>query len=205
MNQCIRCDNKAENTFRFVVVNKNVVSRSIDNYVVIKKQTVDITEKLVSVERTCICNKCIQKERNKLALEVCGFAVLFMVGLLVRTRSHFGWETLLVSGGLAIIIATCAIIYSRVRKDAFYAVDIRKETTSDDYYFVPVDATLYCSKDEDVPNLNKFIAKTGLRTELANAVFEKFVLPGHGDAMIDSMIDFPQTEPIGEIGINNSF
>ena len=187
MSQCARCKNDAEKTFRFVVVESMTTSQS-KNYVVAKRTTTTVYEKLLGVERIGVCNNCIKKERNMYGLKGFG-ATLFCVLCLILVSRTFTPGFLIACGVVALGIGAVVFVYSRMRNDAFFASDIRRRMSSNRCRYVPVDTSLYCSKGNPTPTIRTFKDKTNLRTEVADRVFEKFVLSGNGDSLIDSMID----------------
>ncbi|MBO4626678.1 MAG: hypothetical protein J5645_01690 [Lachnospiraceae bacterium] len=186
MSQCVRCQKDAEKEYRFVVV-ESVISSQSKEYIVARKTQTSIYEKYETVERVGICNSCIKKERNKLALAGTGFSLLFAVCLTLYTRA-FTPGFLIAFGSIALISSIGFFVYSRTKKDAFYAADIRRNMSGKRYRYVPVEAGLYCSRNSSAPKIKIFKEKTGMRTEVADKVFEKFVIPGNGDEMIDSIL-----------------
>ena len=56
------------------------------------------------------------------------------------------------------------------------------------FRYVPVEISLYCPKNSTTPKIKIFKERTGMRTEVADKVFEKFVVPGNGDEIIDSIL-----------------
>lgn len=201
MGKCTRCNSEeSENDFRFAIV-ATASSSETQNYVVAKKTTTTVYEKLTSVERTCICNSCIKKERVMYVLKWTAliafgvFAALAVAGL--RTGSFGAWVFI----GLAIgtvIGAICVLIHAMGRKDAFFASDIRSAATSKKdstkYRFVPVESSLYIAKGQDKPDIGTFKERSGLRTSVADNIFEKFIVPGNGNEMIDSIIAGSRTD-----------
>ena len=114
------------------------------------------------------------------------FAALAVAGL--RTGSFGAWVFI----GLAIgtvIGAICVLIHAMGRKDAFFASDIRSAATSKKnstkYRFVPVESSLHIAKGQDKPDIGTFKERSGLRTSVADNLFEKFIVPGNGNEMID--------------------
>lgn len=190
MNQCVRCKNEAENTYRFAVVDSRITSEN-KNYIVATKTTTHIYERFSHVERTCVCNKCLKRERNIFALQGTGFAAFCVFALLavvaLKTFS-ISLTYLIVFGVLTLLSAIGVFIYSRVKKDVFYASDLRRNMSGKRYRYVPVEKALYCSKGQDTPDMKKFKEKTNLRTNVANMIFDRFVVPGNGDELIDSII-----------------
>ena len=186
MYQCAHCKNEADNVYRFVVVNSMVSSESKD-YIVAKRTTTTVYEKFETVERVGICNNCIKKERNMFALKGVGATFFCVLCLLVVARA-FTPGFLITFGIIALGVSIGIFIYSRTRKDAFYASGIRRAMSSNRFHYVPVDISLYCSGGNSTPTIRTFKDKTNLRTGLADKIFEKFVLSGNGDALIDSML-----------------
>lgn len=45
------------------------------------------------------------------------------------------------------------------------------------------------AKGKTEPDLKLFKQRSGLRTQVADKLFEKFVLPGNGDEQVDALID----------------
>ena len=195
MCECKNCKKaNAENTFRFAVVNKTSTS-STTNYVVAKKTTTTVYEKFIGFEKSSICNSCIKKEKVKYVLK---WTALIAVGILaalivaaIRTGS-FGLWIPIVFGIVTVIGAISLFFYSLARKDAFFAADIRSAKNSNNqvkYLFVPMDASLYCSKGAAKPDLTLFKNKGGLRTRVADQLFEKYLLPDNGEELIDSFFE----------------
>ena len=196
MGVCVRCKKEnPENTYRFAIVNVNS-SSTTQNYVVAKKTTTTIHEQLVSFERCSVCKSCIKKERAMYVLKWTAFIALFLLCATtvggIRAGSFGLWIVIVTAIG-ALIGAIFLFFYSLCRKDAFFASDIRAHLASKGsgvkYRFVPVDSSLYCSKGQTTPDLKLFKQRSGLRTGVADKLFEKFVLPGNGDEQIDSLID----------------
>lgn len=196
MGECVRCKNaNAENTYRYAIV-ATKADQETQNYIVAKKTTTTVYEQLVSFERSCVCNSCIKKERRMYTLKWTGFIALFILAALsvgaMRARSIGLWFPIVLAIG-SLIGAVSVFFYARSRKDAFFASDIRaniaSKKTGGKYRFVPVNASLYCPKGNTNPDLKLFKEKGGLRTRVADQLFEKFVLPGNGDEQIDSIID----------------
>lgn len=196
MGTCVSCKKEnAENTYRFAIVNVNS-SSTTQNYVVARKTTTTIYEKLVSFERCNVCKSCIKKERVKYVLKwtaLIAFGILCTLSVAgLRTGSFGLWIVIGTAIGL-LISAVSVFIYSLFRKDVFFASDIRAHLASKGsgakYRFVPVDPSLYCSKGQTTPELKLFKQRSGLRTGVADKLFENFVLPGNGDEQIDSLID----------------
>ena len=186
MSQCIRCKKDAEKDYRFVVVASAITSQSKE-YIVVKQTKATIYEKYETVESVGICNSCIKKERNKLALGGTGFSLFFAACLIAYTRA-FTPGFMITIGIIALIASIGFFAYSRTKKDAFYAADIRHKMSGKRYRFVPVETGLYCPKKSTTPQIKIFKEKTGMRTEVADNVFEKFVIPGNGDEIIDSIL-----------------
>ena len=194
MNEC-KCCKKAnpENTYRFAIVNRSS-SSSTKNYVVAKQTTTTVYEKFVGFEKSSICNSCIKKERAKYVLK---WTALIAFGILcaltvaaIRTRS-FGLWIPIVFGIVTLIGAISLFIYSLFRKNAFFAADIRSARNSNNtvkYSFVPMDSSLYC-KGSNKPDLTLFKNRGGLRTRVADQLFEKYLVPDNGDELIDSFLD----------------
>ena len=88
---------------------------------------------------------------------------------------------------------TCVSCKKDYAENTYRASDIRAHLASKGsgakYRFVPVDPSLYCSKGQTTPELKLFKQRSGLRTGVADKLFENFVLPGNGDEQIDSLID----------------
>ena len=187
MSQCAHCKSDAENTYRFAVVEYRATSES-KNYVVAKKTTTTVYEKFLGVERIGICNGCIKKERNMFALKGIG-ATLFCVLCLMLVSRSFTPGSIIAYSVITLGVGAVVFAYSRMRKDSFYASDIRHKMSGNRFRYAPVEASLYCSKSQTTPQIKTFKEKTNLRTEVADRVFEKFVLPGNGDSLIDSIID----------------
>ena len=196
MNECVLCKKEnSENTYRFAIVGAQT-DTSTKNYVVAKKTTTTVYEKLLSFERSCICNKCIKKERRMYVLKWTGFVALFLLCALavaaLRTRSFGLWFPIVLAIG-TLIGAICVFLCSHSRKDAFYAADIRARSASKKspvkFKFVPVDASLYCSKGKTEPEFKLFRERGGLRTSVGDELYSKFVLPGNGNELVDSLID----------------
>ncbi|MCR5803048.1 MAG: hypothetical protein K6G47_02185 [Clostridia bacterium] len=194
MCECKSCKKAdAENTYRFAVVNKSSTS-STKNYVVAKRTTTTVYEKFVTFEKSSICNSCIKKERVKYVLK---WTALIAFGILaaltvaaIRTRS-FGLWIPIVFGIVTLIGAIGLSVYSIFRKDAFFAADIRTARNSNNsvkYLFVPMDSSLYCAKGTTKPDLKLFKDRGGLRTSVADQLFEKFLLPDNSDELIDSFL-----------------
>lgn len=186
MSQCVRCKKDAEKDYRFVVVASAITSQSKE-YIVVRQTKTTIYEKYETVERVGICNSCIKKERNKLALGGIGFSLFFVFCLISYTRA-FTPGFLIAFGIIALISSIGFFVYSRTKKDAFYAADIRRKMSGKRFRYVPVEASLYCPKKSTTPQIKIFKEKTGMRTEVADKVFEKFVIPGNGDEIIDSIL-----------------
>ena len=195
MGKCSCCNSEgSENDFRFAVVN-TATSSETQNYVVARKTTTTVYEKLTSVERTCICDSCIKKERVMYVLRWTGlvafgiFCTLAVAGL--KTGSFGSWVFVGTAIG-TLIAAVCVLLYAKGRNDVFFASDIRSAVTSkkssNRYRFVPVESSLYCPKSQDKPDIKTFKERSGLRTSVADKIFEKFVVPGNGNQIIDSII-----------------
>ena len=196
MGECVRCKNtNAENTYRFAVV-ATKSDQTTQNYVVAKKTTTTVYEQLVSFEKSCVCNSCIKKERRMYTLRWSALIAFFILCALtlgaIRVRSIGLWFPIVLAIG-SLIGAVGVFFYGRSRKDAFFASDIRANIASKKsgakYKFVPVNASLYCTKGQTTPDIKTFKEKGGLRTRVADQLFEKFVLPGNGDEQVDSIID----------------
>ena len=186
MSQCVRCKKDAEKDYRFVVV-ESVISSQSKEYIVAKKTKTTIYEKYETVERVGICDSCIKKERNKLALAGAGFSLFFAVCVIAYARAFT--PGFLITFGIIVLISSIGFfVYSRRKKDAFYAADIRRNMSGKRYRYVPAEVGLYCSKGSSTPKIKNFKEKTGMRTEVADKVFETFVLPGNGDEIIDSIL-----------------
>ena len=194
MCECKNCKKaNAENTYRFAVVNKSSTS-STTNYVVAKKTTTTVYEKFMGFEKSSICNSCIKKERVKYVFK---WTALIAIGTLatlivaaIRTGS-FGLWIPIVLGVVTLIGAIGLFIYSLCRKDAFFAADIRTARNSNNsvkYLFVPMDSSLYSSKGATKPDLQLFKNRGGLRTQVADKLYEKFLVPENGDELIDSYL-----------------
>ena len=199
MNECVLCKKEnPENTYRFAIVGTQS-DTSTQHYVVAKKTTTTVYEKLLSFERSCFCNSCIKKEHRMFVLKgtaLVAFGFLCALALAaIKTRSFGLWFPIVLGIG-TLIGAVCMFFYSRSRKDAFYAADIRARSASKKsqvkYKFVPVDASLYCSKGKTEPEFKLFRERGGLRTGVADQLYEKFVLPGNGNEQVDSLIDSPR-------------
>ena len=186
MSQCVHCKKDAEKDYRFIVV-RSVISSQSKEYIVAKQTKTTIYEKYETVERVGICNNCIKKERNKLALGGIGFSLLFAVALITVTHAYTP-GFLIAYGIIALISSIGFFAYSRTKKDAFYASDIRRNMSEKRYRYVPVEVGLYCPKNSSTPQIKIFKEKTGMRTEVADKIFEKFVIPGNGDEIIDSIL-----------------
>lgn len=196
MSECVRCKKaNPDNTYRFAIVDVRS-SSTTQNYVVAKKTTTTVYEKLVSFERSSFCKSCIKKERLMYVLKWTGFIALFILVALVvaalRTGSFGLWIPIVTAIG-TVIGAIILLIYSLCRKDVFFASDIRtrmaSKKTGIKYRFVPLDAKLYSAKGNTEPDLKLFKQRSGLRTQVADRLFEKFVLPGNGDEQVDALID----------------
>lgn len=186
MSQCVCCKKDAEREYRFVVV-ASVITSQTKEYIVAQKTKTTIYEKYETVERVGICNSCIKKERNKLALGGIGASLLFALALIAYVQAYTP-GFLITFGSMALISSFCFFAYSRKKKDAFYASDIKRKMSGKRYRYIPVDVSLYCPKNSTTPKMKIFKDKTGMRTEMADKIFEKFVVPGHGDEMIDSIL-----------------
>ena len=195
MGKCSRCNSEgSENDFRFVIVNTTSTSET-QNYVVAKKTTTTVYEKISSLERTCVCDSCIKKERVMYVLRWTGliafgvFCALALAG--AKTGSFGSWVFIGTAIG-TVIGAICVLISAINRKDVFFASDIRSAITSKKsstkYRFVPVLSDIYCPKGQDKPDLKTFKEKSGLRTSVADTIFEKFVVPGNGNEQVDALI-----------------
>ena len=78
MSECVSCKKaNPENTYRFAIVDVRS-SSTTQNYVVAKKTTTTVYEKLVSFERSSFCKSCIKKERLMYVLKWTGFIALFI-------------------------------------------------------------------------------------------------------------------------------
>lgn len=195
MQECFRCKKEEpENTYRFAIVARQTTS-STQHYVVAKKTTTTVYEKLVSFERCSICSSCIKKERVKYVLKWTGFIAFFLLCALsvggLRTGSFGLWIPIVL--GIGTLIGFIGVLISSLfRKDAFYAADIRSNIASKGsavkYRFVPINTSLYCPKGKTVPELKIFKEKGGLRTSVADRLFEQYILPGNGEEQIDSLI-----------------
>ena len=199
MCECKNCKKEnPENTFRFAIVNTSSTSTT-ENYVVAKRTTTTVYEKFVAFEKSSICNSCIKKERVKYVLKWTGLIALGTFAALavaaIRTRS-FGLWVPIVLGIVTLISAVSLFFYSLSRKDAFFAADIRTARNSNSsvkYRFVPMDASLYCAHGATKPDLQLFKNRGGLRTRVAEQLFEKFLLADNGAELIDSCLN-PSTE-----------
>ncbi len=186
MSGCLRCKMDAEKEYGFVVV-ESVISSQSKEYIVARQTKTTIYEKFETVERAGICNSCIKKERNKLALGGVGFSLFF--AFCIITYAHAYTPGFLIVFGVIVLISSIGFfVYSRTKNDAFFASDIRRNMSGKRFRYVPVEAALYCSKGNPAPQLKSFKEKTGMRTELADQIFEKFVIPGNGDEIIDSIL-----------------
>lgn len=192
MCECKNCKKaNAENTYRFAVVNKSSTS-STTNYVVAKKTTTTVYEKFIGFEKSNICNSCIKKERVKYVLK---WTALIAIGTLatllvaaLRTGS-FGLWIPIVFGIVTLIGAISLFFYSIARNDAFFAADIRTARNSNNsvkYLFVPMDASLYTAKGAAKPDLQLFKNRGGLRTKVADKLYENYLVPENSDELIDS-------------------
>ena len=196
MGKCVKCQKEnAENTYRFAIVGRQA-SSTTQHYVVAKKTTTTVYEKLLSFERSSVCADCIKKERRMYVLKWTAFVAFFILCALsyaaIRTGSIGLWFITVLAIG-TLIGAVCVFFYSRSKPDVFYASDIRSDLASKgsqaQYRFVPVTASLYCPKGRTEPDLKTFKERSGLRTEVADNLFENFVRTGIGDERIDSLID----------------
>ena len=196
MAECVKCKKAdVENIYRFAIVDVQTTS-STQNYVVAKKTTTTVYEKLASFGRTCVCDECIKKERRTYVLKCTGFVAFFllcMMGVAAMKAGEIGlWVVYILVGG-TLIGGVCAFCIARGRQDAFFAADIRARILANGgavrYKFVPVNASLYCAKGKTEPDIKTFKERGGLRTGVADSLFEKFVLPGNGDEQIDAIMD----------------
>ena len=126
-------------------------------------------------------------ENRVLALLLLGIGLLFALALIAYVQAYTP-GFLITFGSMALISSICFFAYSRKKKDAFYASDIRRKMSGKRYRYIPVDVSLYCPKNSTTPKMKIFKDKTGMRTEMADKVFERFVVPGKGDEMIDSIL-----------------
>ena len=202
MARCISCENDdAEKVYRYAIVDFNSTSTQ-KNYVVATKTTTTIYERMASFEKVCVCDKCIKKERRMYVLKWSGFiamfaaAALFVGGLKV---GEFSIGLLIAFLVISVIGLISVFFYSRARKDVFFAADIRSAMTSkksaSKYRFVPVTSSLYCKRGTTTPDVDTFKQRSGLRTQVADKLFNQFVLPGNGDEMIDSILLEAATRP----------
>ena len=194
MSEC-KCCKKAnpENTYRFAIVNRCSTS-STKNYIVAEKTTTTVYENLVGFEKSSCCNSCIKKERVIYVLKwtsLIAFGMLCTLSLAALKAGSFGAWFFIVLGAVTFIGALGLFFYSLSRKDAFFAADIRARAASDKsakYTFVPMDANLYCEKGSTKPNLYFFKQRGGLRTRVADKLFERYLIPDNSDEQIDSLL-----------------
>jgi len=190
MAKCAICNSDdTEKTYRFAIVDQRSTSETT-NYVVAKKTTTTTTERFVGVCRESFCSKCLKKQKLKTA----GLAVLFSYLGIFLMMLVVGLKTDAFSGGyfvgvfiFATIVAIISLVCVLMIKDPFLARTLMHEKSNKLLKYVPVDSSLYMSGKE--LTLNKFKEKSGLRTTVADAIFDKFIKPGNGNDIVDSLVD----------------
>lgn len=195
MAKCTICNSEdADKTYRFAIVDQRSTSET-QNYVVAKKTTTTTTERFVGVCRESFCSNCLKKQKLKDA----GMAVLFSYLGIFLVMLVIGLKTDALSAGyfigvfiFATVIAIIALVCVMTTKDPFLARTLMHEKSKKLLKYVPVDQSLYLSNKGKELALDTFKSKSGLRTSVADAIFDKFIKPGNGNDIVDSIVDRPE-------------
>lgn len=202
MRQCECCKKEySDKLYRFAVVeiHSKEIDRSTKWYVGGTKETITtrIYERVVGFDRICICDDCIKKERNKVAVDGVITTALFSIFFIVMGRIILGYFKLwfITAFVLGMLLGTIAsFIYSRSNNEAFVASRVRRimieKASKVRYHFVPMDSSLYCPIRKKMPLFTIFKEKSGLKTKVADELFKNIVLPGDGNKRVDEIIDF---------------
>ena len=193
MATCYKCGGEdADKTYRFVVVDKRTSSQR-QNYVVATKTTTTVYEKFVGIKRVCICDSCVKKERNVSTIQGIGFiflgAACFLLLLLIKQL--FNAYVAFVFLAIAVVCSVILVVYNFKRAFDIFAGNIMsklnkcKDTTVK-FLYISVDQDLYLKDGK--PDFEKFKQVSNLRTSVADALYEKFIKPGNGEEIVDSML-----------------
>lgn len=204
---CIKCGKpNPEYEPRFVAV--NVISNSSTSYSGRKQITTTTTsERIIGPERCCACEDCIKKKRTADAVSaglggLLGgtiFPFIMSVFFLGKRFNDNAGTAFLVCLAIGVVVSVCVFIYQMKRDMPFIAEELLKKArknaivSPEQIRYIPVDPSLYLSKDKTHPDLEVFKSKTNLKTNIGTIIFTQFVLTGLGDALVDQMLLQQQT------------
>ena len=117
------------------------------------------------------------------------FLVMLVIGLKTDALSAGYFIGVFI---FATVIAIIALVCVMTTKDPFLARALMHEKSKKLLKYVPVDQSLYLSNKGKELALDTFKSKSGLRTSVADAIFEKFIKPGNGNDIVDSIVDRPE-------------
>lgn len=198
---CLKCGKtNPEHTLRYVSVNVNATSSTSYRG---RKQvtTTTTTESFAGVERCHVCDACLKKKRAiNAVVSALGTAAVIMAVLMLCFAYCSGGGTLreteartafAVSGAVAVIVGSIVFcMQMKTQKPFIGAMILKKQLgpTATGKVFIPVNTELYLGKDKVTPDMNVFLSKTNLKTEVGTIVFIQFIATGLGEQLVDAMI-----------------
>ena len=197
---CIRCGKPdPQHTLRYFAVNQ--VSHSTTQYSGRKKITTTLTnESIAGAERINVCNRCIKRKRLLNSLE-CGLAVFICVIIFCAIIYFYCTSSkkpddpkdfYILFLVLAAVSAVITFIVTMARKTPFVGALVLKKVKgkeAENITYVPADPYLYFGKDKTHVSLDVFKNKSGLKTEIGDELFIKFISPGIGNEAVDAIIE----------------
>lgn len=199
---CIKCGREnPEHEPRFVkvsVISSSSTSRSGRQQVT----TTTTSERIIGVDKCCVCDKCVRSKRRGEAtgsffgalfgtLFVTFIMAIFIMGDAFNSRVA---TVFFVTLFIAFVVAVITFIVKMKKPMPFVAADIIKKARKtpaialETIKFIPVDRSLYLGEATKEPNLEVFKTKTGLKTNIASVILSQFVAPGIGDQLVDHIL-----------------
>ncbi|SMC33247.1 hypothetical protein SAMN06296952_0302 [Oscillospiraceae bacterium] len=189
MASCVICNSEeADKTYRFAVVDRRTSSETKE-YVVARKTTTTIYERFAGVCRESFCDKCLKKQKMKNLRTAVPVAfgltllILVVIGLNAGGLSKgFFIASLIISA----LVSVIALVICLTAKDTSLAKELLFDKRGRRLTYVHVDPSIYMSGNKTT--LAKFKEKSGLRTEVAEKIYEKFIESGKGNELVDEII-----------------
>ena len=213
---CIKCGNpNPEHTMRFAVV--NVSSTSTTTYQGRKQITTTTTnESMAGVDKCCVCESCIRKKRigHSIGTAIATFLAVYFFYIIFAAfftnKKYFNSHVpgifkvgALLSAVVAIIVF---IVLMQTETPLIGAMILKKKRGKDGKgkVFAPIEPSIYTGKGSTQPNITAFMTKTGLKTQVANGIFFKFIASGTGSQLVDQMLFEQQRTTPNDITHDNT-
>lgn len=201
---CIKCGKEnPEITQQFIVVkvetNSNTTySRSYKT----KTTETTVKETFIGTDACVVCEECVKRERKRdtivdmIAMLVgaviiaLGVPYLFSIGIddLNEAEKIVCRNALFIIFAALGVLAILLIMISRLRTETPFVIArlYKRRYGLKDYgiKYIPVQSGLYCRKKSEIPDLELFKKKSGLKTQLAERLFYQLIVPGTGGSLV---------------------